>query len=128
MESKDTGELAWILTLSMQTETDLQLHATEYWFIYPDCPQEDVYACGDSTGITYDYINNPARNYEKIFPEYHEKYYDAGQSVSRRFTLPLCMEAYQQYETTRVNLVQAVEYYLDSEGRVETLEWEFYSP
>ena len=128
LESKDSGELAWILELIMQVETDLELYSTEYWFIYPDCPQEDVYACGDSTGITYDYINNPARNYEKIFPEYQEKYYDAGQSASRRFTLPLCMEAYQQYGTTRVNLVQAVEYYLDSEGRVETLEWEFYSP
>ena len=128
LESKETGELAWILTLSMQAKTDLELYATEYWFIYPDCPQEDVYACGDPTGITYDYINNPARNYEKIFLEYREKYYDAGQTVSRRFTLPLCMETYQQYGTARVNLVQAVEYYLDSEGRVETLEWEFYSP
>jgi len=128
LETRASGELAWILELSIKVENDLSLYATEYWFIYPDCPQEDVYACGDSTGITYDYINNPTRNYEKIFPEYHEKWYDAGQTVSRRFTLPLCIEAYQQHETTRVNLVQAVEYYLDSEGRVETLEWEFYSP
>ena len=128
LQARASGEMAWILELNMQVENDLSLYATEYWFIYPDCPQEDVYACGDSTGITYDYINNPARNYEKIFPEYHEKCYDAGQTVSRRFTLPLCMEAYQQYGTTRVDLIQAVEYYLDSEGRVETLEWEFYSP
>jgi len=128
LQARESGELAWILELSMQVENELSLYATEYWFIYPDCPQEDVYACGDSTGITYDYINNPARNYEKIFPEYHEKCYDADQLVSRRFTLPLCMEAYQQYGTTRVNLVQAVEYYRDSEGGVETLEWEFHSP
>jgi len=128
LKSKDSGELAWVLTLTMTAETYLRLYSTEYWFIYPDCPQKDVYACGDPTEITYDYINNPARNYEKVFPEYQEKYYDAGQTVSRRFTLPLCMGAYSQYNTTRVNLVQAVEYYLDSEGRVETLEWKFYSP
>lgn len=128
LQARETGELAWILELSMQAKTDLELYSTEYWFIYPDCPQEDVYACGDSTGITYDYINNPSRNYEKAFPEYQGKYYTAGQTVSRRFTLPLCMEAYQQYGTARVNLVQAVEYYLDSEERVETLEWKYYSP
>ena len=128
LETRDSGELAWILTLTMKAASDLRLDATEYWFVYPDCPQEDVYACGDSEGITYDYLNDQIRNYEKIFSEYKEKWYYTGETVSLRFTLPLCMEAYFQYETTQVDLVQAVEYYLDSDGRIETLEWEFYSP
>ena len=128
LESKESGELAWILTLTMKAESDLRLYATEYWFVYPDCPKEDVYAGGDLEGILYEYPNDPDRNYDKVFTEYKEKWYYAGEEISRRFTLPLCMEAYWQYESTRVDLVQAVEYYLTLDDKLETLEWEFSSP
>lgn len=128
LESNQSGNLAWILSLTMQTQADLQLYATEYWFVYPDCPREDVYAYSDLEVITYEYPNNPSRNYEQVLTQTQKRRYLAGQTVSRHFTLPLCMEAYRKYNSTRVNLVQAVEYYLDSEGKVETLEWEYYSP
>lgn len=128
LKSRDTGELAWILSLAMQADTDLSLDATEYWFIYPDCPEEDLYACADLQGISIEYLNDPSRNYQQVLTSSQERHYPAGQILSRRFTLPLCMEAYRKSGSTRVNLVQAVEYYLDSEERVETLEWEYYSP
>jgi len=128
LKSKDSGELSWILNLTMKAKSDLRLYATEYWFVYPDCPQEDVYASSDLENIFYEYPNDPTRDCDVELTDSPEKWYYAGEEISRRFTLPLCMEAYFQYDTTRVSLVQAVEYYLTPDDKVEALEWEFYSP
>jgi hypothetical protein len=128
LKSKDSGELAWILSLTMKAETDLRLYATEYWFVYPDCPEEDVYVRSDLESLFYEYPHDPARDHDVKLTDSLEKWYDAGEEVSRRFTLPLCTAAYSQYKTTRVDLVQAVEYYLTPDDTVETLEWEFSSP
>lgn len=128
LKSKDSGELAWVLTLTMKAETDLRLYATEYWFVYPDCPEEDVYVSSDLENIFYEYPHDTARDHDVVLTDSPEKWYHAGEEVSRRFTLPLCMVAYSQYNTTRVDLVQAVEYYLNPDNRAETLEWEFSSP
>jgi hypothetical protein len=128
LKSKDSGELAWALTLTMKAENNLRLYANEYWFVYPDCPEKDVYVRSGLESIFYEYPNNPARDHEVGLADSQEKWYYAGKEVSRTFTLPLCMDAYSRYDTTRVDLVQAVEYYLTLNDTVETLVWSFSSP
>lgn len=128
LKAKDDGKLAWILTLTMKAEVDLNLFANKYWFFYPYCPEEDVYVSGDPEGISFEYPNNPDRNYDRVFTDCQDKWYYAGEEVSRSFTIPLCMDAYYKYDTTRVDLAQAVEYYLTPNDTVETLEWSFSSP
>jgi len=127
LKTIENGKIAWILTLSIKADIDLTLTANEFQIEYPDCPKENIYISGSPSGIFYEYPNDPDRSFYRELSESREIRYYAGEKVSRSFTLPICMKTYEELGSTQVNLVMAIEYFLTSDGTVDTLTWNFSS-